>query len=84
MFLFVIVYMTFSQYSTDFFVLRSRIESLFEHQPKVTTASQFWQFMEEDVMKGLYWEELYNKGRKTTQFRCPSTGVLANEPCPVP
>jgi len=82
-FLFVIVYMTFSQYSADFYVLRSRIDSLFENQQKITQAKDFWNFVESDLMDGLYWEELYNKGRKVTQFKCPSTGMLANDPCPV-
>jgi polycystin 2 len=83
-FLFVIVYMTFSQYSADFYILRSRIDSLFENQQKITQAKDFWDFVEGDLLKGLYWEELYNQGRKVTKFKCPSTGILANDPCPVP
>lgn len=76
--------MTFSQYSADFYILRSRIDSLFENQQKITQAKDFWNFVEGDLLKGLYWEELYNQGRKITKFKCPSTGILANDPCPVP
>ena len=76
--------MTFSQYSADFYILRSRIDSLFENQQKITQAKDFWNFVEGDLLNGLYWEELYNKGRKITKFKCPSTNILANDPCPVP
>ena len=48
---------------------RSRIDKLFEKQAKVTQMRDFWFFVEGDLMKGLYWEKLYNKGRKTTEFR---------------
>ena len=99
-FLFVIVYMTFGQYSSDFYLLRlvclvlfetifcrSRIDKLFEKQAKVTQMRDFWVFVEGDLMSGLYWEKLYNKGRKVTEFRCPSTGLkaqCAEPPCPCP
>ena len=33
------------------------------------TNKDFWKFAEDDLMKGLYWEELYNKGRRVTEFR---------------
>lgn len=69
-FLFVIVYMTFGQYSSDFYLLRSRIDQLFEKQDKVTQMKDFWVFVEGDLLDGLYWEKLYNKGRKVTEFRC--------------
>lgn len=35
-------------------------------------------------MNGLYWEELYNKGRRVTEFKCPHSELLATQPCPVP
>ena len=78
------------------------LEKLFEKQAHVRTTKDFWNFAEEDLLKGLYWEELYNKvgicklcstghappcplpqGRRKTDFKCPSTDVLATEPCPV-
>ena len=59
------------------------LERLFENQVKIKTSRDFWNFAEEDLLKGLYWEELYNKGRRKTNFRCPSTDELATEPCPV-
>ena len=36
-------------------------EKLFEKQAHVRTTKDFWNFAEEDLLKGLYWEELYNK-----------------------
>ena len=48
---------------------RSRIDQLFEKQAKVTQMKDFWFFVEGDLMDGLYWEKLYNQGRKTTEFR---------------
>ena len=101
--MFVIVYMTFTPYSANFYILRSGIgntllialfnllnytslsEELFEKQAKVKNNKDFWNFVENDLLDGLYWEELYNKGRKRgTVFVCPSTGDLATSPCPVP
>ena len=37
------------------------LEKLFEKQAHVRTTKDFWNFAEEDLLKGLYWEELYNK-----------------------
>ena len=64
------------------------------------TNKDFWKFAEDDLMKGIYWEELYNKGRRVTEFRsisflddlmnffilfrCPHSELLATQPCPVP
>ena len=49
-------------------IFRSRIDKLFEKQAKVTQMRDFWVFVEGDLMSGLYWEKLYNKGRKVTEF----------------
>ena len=36
-------------------------EKLFENQARVKTNRDFWKFAEEDLLAGLYWEELYNQ-----------------------
>ena len=59
-------------------------EKLFEKQDRVKTNKDFWKFAEDDLMNGLYWEELYNKGRRVTEFKCPHSELLATQPCPVP
>ena len=66
---------------TEIFVIPER---LFEGQASIKTNRDFWNFAENDLLDGLYWEELYNHGRKNTQFICPKTDILANQPCPVP
>ena len=57
---------------------------MFEKQLKIRKNLDFWQFAETELLDGLYWEELYNKGRRVTTFKCPITEELANGPCPVP
>jgi hypothetical protein len=42
-----------------------------------------FQFLENDVMSGLYWESWYNTGEKGTKLLCPD-GSRATGPCPVP
>ena len=59
-------------------------EGLFEDQLKIRKNIDFWDFAETELLDGLYWEELYNKGRRVTTFKCPITEELANGPCPVP
>ena len=59
-------------------------EKLFEKQDRIKTNKDFWKFAEDDLMNGLYWEELYNKGRRVTEFKCPHSELLATQPCPVP
>ena len=36
-------------------------EKLFENQARVKTNRDFWKFAEDDLLAGLYWEELYNQ-----------------------
>lgn len=46
-------------------------------------------FLENDLIDGLYWETLYNKGfknapgQKIQPLNCPSSDIPATKPCPV-
>jgi polycystin 2 len=42
-----------------------------------------FQFAENDLIEGLYWETWYNKGWKKAEINCPD-GTLAKQPCKVP
>ena len=38
------------------------VEDLFEEQPKIKNHDEFWEFMEGQLLDGLYWEYWYNEG----------------------
>ena len=60
------------------------MRSLFGNQEHVTNYKQFWKFIEEDLIEGLYWETWYNRGyRNEKNMKCPD-GVIATKPCKVP
>ncbi len=42
-----------------------------------------FQFVEEDLIDGLYWETWYNRGYRNAEVRCPD-GKVATAPCEVP
>ena len=33
-------------------------------------SSDFWEFMENDFLDGIYWEEWYNQGDEPNKFPC--------------
>ena len=37
---------------------------LFNKQPEVKNHEEFWEFMEGQMLDGLYWEYYYNEGEK--------------------
>ncbi|TRY80381.1 hypothetical protein TCAL_04863 [Tigriopus californicus] len=82
-FMVVICYGTFVQYSPTYYTYTSMMKSLFTKQLDVTNMQLFWRFLEEDLVDGIYWETWYNKGQRNTQIRCP-TGEPAKQPCVVP
>ena len=59
------------------------MKSLFKKQMDVTNMQLFWQFMEGDLIDGIYWETWYNRGKKFPDVRCPD-GTWATGPCEVP
>ncbi len=42
-----------------------------------------FQFVEDDLIDGLYWETWYNRGYRNAEVRCPD-GKVATAPCEVP
>ena len=75
--------MTLAGYSTTYFWYTDMLRSLFARQLDVTNMGLFWQFAENDLLDGLYWETWYNKGYKRAEVLCPD-GVVAKQPCRVP
>ena len=59
------------------------LKSLFAKQLDVTNMALFWQFVENDLLDGLYWETWYNHGNPVPDFDCPD-GSPATGPCVVP
>lgn len=82
-FMFVICYATFSQYSPTNYRYTDMVRSLFTKQMDVTNYKGFWKFVEGELIEGLYWETWYNKGYRNAQVRCPD-GEWATKPCKVP
>ena len=75
--------MTLAGYSSTYFWYTDMLRSLFAKQLDVTNMGLFWQFAENDLLDGLYWETWYNKGYKKADVLCPD-GVRATHPCKVP
>lgn len=75
--------MTLAGYSSTYFWYTDMLRSLFAKQLDVTNMGLFWQFAENDLLDGLYWETWYNKGYKKADVLCPD-GVRATHPCRVP
>ena len=74
--------MTLAGYSSTYFWYTDMLRSLFAKQLDVTNMGLFWQFAENDLLDGLYWETWYNKGYKKADVLCPD-GVRATQPCKV-
>ena len=74
--------MTLAGYSSTYFWYTDMLRSLFAKQLDVTNMGLFWQFAENDLLDGLYWETWYNKGYKKADVLCPD-GVRATHPCKV-
>ena len=53
---------------------------LFSKQPEIKNHEEFWEFMEGQMLDGLYWEYYYNDGEKP--FICPG-GEEMTGPCPI-
>ena len=83
-FLMIICYASFAQYTPMNHRLTATFKSLFEKQMDVTNFNKFWKFLEGDLINGVYWDTLYNRGYRRAQVRCPDSDMLATEPCPVP
>lgn len=74
---------TFTPYSSVNFRYTEIVRSLFEKQEDVTNYNQFWDFIENDLVEGIYWETWYNRGYRNAYIACPD-GELATQPCKVP
>ena len=53
---------TFGMQSETHFYYTKVVEDLFEEQPKIKNHDEFWEFMEGQLLDGLYWEYWYNEG----------------------
>ena len=71
---------TLAGYSSTYFWYTDMLRSLFAKQLDVTNMGLFWQFAENDLLDGLYWETWYNKGYKKADVLCPD-GSRADHPC---
>ena len=71
---------TLAGYSSTYFWYTDMLRSLFAKQLDVTNMGLFWQFAENDLLDGLYWETWYNKGYKKADVLCPD-GLRATQPC---
>eukprot|EP00095_Tigriopus_kingsejongensis_P002369 maker-scaffold579_size130606-snap-gene-0.31 protein:Tk02369 transcript:maker-scaffold579_size130606-snap-gene-0.31-mRNA-1 annotation:"pkd2 " len=80
-FLVVLCILTFGMTSATMFYYTKVMSNLFESGTTVSQVDQFWTFMENDMLDGLYWEYLYNDG-SNKNFVCPG-GEEAVGPCPV-
>ena len=75
---------TFAQYSPIYYTYTDMMKTLFGAQIDVTNMQKFWQFMETDMVDGIYWETWYNKGFRNAKIRCPNSDDPAKKPCVVP
>ena len=76
----VLLSVTLAGYSSTYFWYTDMLRSLFAKQLDVTNMGLFWQFAENDLLDGLYWETWYNKGYKKADVLCPD-GSRADHPC---
>ena len=57
------------------------LKGIFEKHADVSSIDSFWEFMENDLVDGLYEEEWYNEGTDVP-FPCPNgrmiTGIVSN------
>ena len=61
-FLVIINYITFGQYTEGPSQMSVAFQALFGSQLEVRNMRQFWDFVEGDLVNGIYWDTLYNKG----------------------
>ena len=74
---------SFAQYSSTNYQYTQVIRSLFDKQEQITNYKMFWNFIEGDLIDGLYWETWYNRGYRNAEVECPD-GEIATKPCKVP
>ena len=70
-FLCILSVVTISAMSPTMFRYTQMIRSVFAEADNVKQIPDFWKFMENDFVNGVYSEEWYNKGDQTTEFPCP-------------
>ncbi|XP_040583517.1 polycystin-2-like [Lepeophtheirus salmonis] len=58
-------------YSTENFQLTDTIRNLFSGQFDVTNMNEFWKFLENDVINGLYWNSWYCQNCKSVVLKYP-------------
>ncbi len=59
------------------------LRGLFSKMDDVRTVDQFFDFMKEDFVNGIYWENWYNEGDQADAFPCPGHPNSTNGPCPI-
>ena len=67
---------TFTPYSSLNFRYTEIVKSLFERQEDVTDYKQFWDFIENDLVEGLYWETWYNRGYERAYIKVNTHLIL--------
>ena len=77
----VLCWVTLSATHVTMFQYTSQLKNLFKSQEEVVQVADFWNFMENDFLDGLYWEEWYNEGTLPNKFPCDleSKGVKGLE-----
>ncbi|CAB4060836.1 PKD2 [Lepeophtheirus salmonis] len=75
-------------YSTENFQLTDTIRNLFSGQFDVTNMNEFWKFLENDVINGLYWNSWYCQNCKSVVLKYPDNVLpihdkLENDSCHV-
>ena len=65
------------------FLYTKVVKSMIAGYEGVNQITDFWQFMENDLLDTVYWEEMYNTGKKHKDFPCPGFPE-AKGPCPIP
>ena len=53
------------------FLYTKVVKSLIENYENVNQITDFWKFMEEDMLDTFYWEEMYNTGNNWKNNPCP-------------
>ena len=66
----VLCWVTLSATHVTMFQYTSQLKNLFKSQEEVVQVADFWNFMENDFLDGLYWEEWYNDGTLRQKFPC--------------
>jgi len=80
-FIVVLCLVTFGMTSQTHYYYTKVMTDLFNQQPDVKNTGEFWDFMEGQLLDGLYWEYWYNNGDEK-KYVCPG-GEESTGPCPV-